>query len=260
MIKTKELYEELRENRDRIPNFNVHDLKAVLKHAKRERDGLFEKFQSKLNSISPDEWNAKTGDDWLDWYDKEAFPEWKKFLDGEYRFVWDPKLTYNGLNDDLIDFKFIVWLNENERFDFLQKPRFFGHAPGVAEYLRENPGEYLVTDEINLLYQELHTLIEFEAAFVEILELHIKKKLQTDKQKPALDNIIQLAIKRLMKNNKPKATEFMKLYYELKHNHPEYNPSDFVTEIDWPEPSENTQKDWMEKFDEAEKMLSNSKE
>jgi len=264
MIKTKEIYEELRENRDRIPNFNIYDLKAVLKHAKRKRDGLVEKLESKLNSMSPDKWNTKTGDDWLRWYDKEVFPEWKKFLDGEYKFNWDPKLTYNGINNDLIKFNFIVWLNEKERFDFLQEPPFSGHAPDVAEYLRENEGDYLVTNAIDLSYQDLHALAGFEAAFVEILALHIKKKLQIDNQKPAvelpLNNIIEIAITRV--EDKETARSVLEIYCDKKEKNPKRSKLKiFEEEIeDEFKVSQSKFYDWIKAFEEAKKKYTHAQD
>lgn len=69
------------------------------------------------------------------------------------------------------------------------------------------------------------------------------------------DRIINIAVHHLRAGNKIKAMDFMKLYSDLKEKNPHFNPSDFVNEIGWIEPTPNTQKDWMDRFDKAEKIV-----
>lgn len=73
-----------------------------------------------------------------------------------------------------------------------------------------------------------------------------------------LKPIIDLAIKPLRKANKQKARDFMNQYYAQREANPGFNQSELVKEIDWTKHSANTQKDWMDKFDEAEKIITNS--
>ena len=81
----------------------------------------------------------------------------------------------------------------------------------------------------------------------EFIDNNLKKSMQ--------ETVIRCAIHGLLKKNKNKAIEFMHKYAELKDKFPYYNQSDFVKEFDWPEPSSNTQKNWMERYDNAQKEL-----
>jgi|GEM_PF-4023016 len=73
-----------------------------------------------------------------------------------------------------------------------------------------------------------------------------------------VEKIIEVAIQPLKKVNKKKASEFMKKYASLKKSTTGYNPENFIEAIGWAEHSRNTQRDWMEKYDDAEELLSDS--
>lgn len=79
-----------------------------------------------------------------------------------------------------------------------------------------------------------------------------------------INKIIHIAVKDgVSKENREEASRFMETYSRTKEEFPEFNPTNFIEEIDWNgSVSVNTLKAWMEKFDEAEAelkdLLSNS--
>lgn len=74
---------------------------------------------------------------------------------------------------------------------------------------------------------------------------------------PQSEKIISIATSGLQRKNKKHAKEFLNEYADIKNENPGLNISDYIRKIGMTKTSDVTYREWIEKFDKAEQMLSN---
>lgn len=132
--------------------------------------------------------------------------------------------------------------------DYLKETTLFG-----IQYLSEKKDPLLDISE--KFAKEIYVL----ESVIEDKFLNNRVSALPEKEEPRVEQIIDLAIhdRKVKKENKKHAKKFLRSYTKMKNENPLYTPANYIREIGMTKVSTNSYRQWMDNFDEAERMLLN---
>jgi len=169
----KEIFKRLVDYPEYIKAYEDYQLEAVKRYLANRAGDLHKEYKRLINQL-PETVNMKDSQQWLAWYEQAVEPGRKS---GKYLFEHDIEIEYNGIVSDVEDFKFIVWPDKG-----LSEPVLKTIAFDVAQFLKREKQNYIITDYFDTSYLDIRKTIDAMLNYIEWIDGKLSEREENNNQ------------------------------------------------------------------------------